>query len=94
MYYGVPGSNALSTVLTGNSNNSNLTFTHSVAPGAAYYYYLEITQADGNKIWTSPIWVTRSFSTLAIEAITLRGIQKSEIIQLSASFIKQEFYKS
>ncbi|MGZ3900238.1 MAG: T9SS type A sorting domain-containing protein, partial [Bacteroidia bacterium] len=28
--------------------------------GSTYYYYAEITQADGDVIWTSPIWYTRN----------------------------------
>ncbi|MCY7421894.1 MAG: CehA/McbA family metallohydrolase [Chitinophagaceae bacterium] len=85
VYYGVPGSNALSTVLTSKTNSKTLSFIHQIAPGARYYYYLEITQADGNKIWTSPIWVTKSFGALPIEFIKLRGLQKRETIELSAS---------
>jgi hypothetical protein len=59
IYYGVPGSNVLPTQLTFVKNSSTLTFTHVIAPGATYYYYAEIRQPDGNKIWTAPIWFTK-----------------------------------
>ncbi len=60
LYYGVPGSGTAATLLTSNTNSNTLTYTHSIANLAQYYYYLEITQTDGNKIWTSPIWYKRN----------------------------------
>ncbi|MBK6986090.1 MAG: T9SS type A sorting domain-containing protein [Bacteroidetes bacterium] len=60
VYYGVPGSGANPTVLTTVTNTSNLSYTHNMANNSTYYYYLKITQADGNIIWTSPIWYTRN----------------------------------
>jgi PKD repeat protein len=60
LYYGVPGSGTAATVLTSNTSSNTLTYTHSIANLAQYYYYLEITQTDGNKIWTSPIWYKRN----------------------------------
>lgn len=60
VYYGVPGSGINPTVLTTVTNTNNISYTHTIANNAKYYYYLRITQADGNKIWTSPIWYTRN----------------------------------
>ena len=61
VYYGVPGSALLPTILTSVTNTPNLTFTHAAATNLSkYYYYIEITQADGDKIWTSPIWYNRN----------------------------------
>ncbi|MES2591185.1 MAG: T9SS type A sorting domain-containing protein [Bacteroidota bacterium] len=60
VYSGIPGSGAISTILNSNSGSSNLTYTHSLTNNATYYYYLKITQADGDIIWTSPIWYTRN----------------------------------
>jgi len=56
--HGQPGSGTLSTVLT-KSNTNNIDFAHDLPEGEEFYYYLEITQADGDKIYTSPIWVRR-----------------------------------
>ena len=58
--YGVPGSGTNPTVLTTVTNTANLSYTHNLANNSTYYYYLKITQNDGNIIWTSPIWYTRN----------------------------------
>ena len=60
IYYGVPGSGTNPTVLTTVTNTANLSYTHNLANNSTYYYYLKITQNDGNIIWTSPIWYTRN----------------------------------
>lgn len=59
VYSGVPGSGTAPTVLTSNTNSNTLAFTHNLANLATNYYYVQITQADGNVIWTSPIWYKR-----------------------------------
>lgn len=53
---GKPGSKILGTVLTSVTNKNSLSFTKNVTSAKAYYY-LEITQKDGDKIYTSPIWI-------------------------------------
>ncbi|MES2286217.1 MAG: CehA/McbA family metallohydrolase [Bacteroidota bacterium] len=60
VYYGIPGSGANPTILNTATNSSTLSYTHTIANNATYYYYLKITQADGDIIWTSPIWYTRN----------------------------------
>lgn len=62
VYYGVPGSGNLPVILNTVNNSSTLSYTHTIANNTTYYYYLRITQADGNTIWTSPIWYTRNDS--------------------------------
>lgn len=52
---GVPGSGVLPKVLTSKSNSETLSY--SGTPPNSAYYFLEITQKDGNKVYTSPIWV-------------------------------------
>jgi hypothetical protein len=64
---GVPGSGSNPTTLTSNTNSSTLTFTdNSLANLSTKYYYIEVTQADGHKAWTSPIWYTRNDAVLPI----------------------------
>lgn len=58
LMYGQPGTNALSTELDRSATNT-LEHTHNAPKGKVFYYYLEITQSDGDKIYTSPIWVHR-----------------------------------
>lgn len=62
VYYGVPGSGQQATLLTQINQSPTLTFTHDVADGATFYYYARIIQTDGDEIFTSPIWYTRSDS--------------------------------
>ena len=50
---GVPGRNGTVTQL---SNEATTTFTP--APGA-HFYYAKLTQADGNVLWSAPVWVTQ-----------------------------------
>jgi len=60
IYYGIPGSGTAPTILNTVSNSSAISYTHTIANNSTYYYYLKITQADGDVIWTSPIWYTRN----------------------------------
>lgn len=60
VYYGIPGSGNNPTILTTVNNNANLSYTHAIANNTNYYYYLKITQTDGDIVWTSPIWYTRN----------------------------------
>jgi hypothetical protein len=55
---GKPGSNQAATVLSGASvtNTNTLQVTKNVN-GARAYYYVEVIQKDGDKIYTSPIWI-------------------------------------
>ncbi|HEU5293089.1 MAG TPA: CehA/McbA family metallohydrolase [Cyclobacteriaceae bacterium] len=56
--YGRPGSKELSTMLT-SSKKGEFEFSHDLPKGKEYYYYLEIAQSDGDKVYTSPVWVKR-----------------------------------
>jgi PKD repeat protein len=58
VYYGIPGSGSNPFVLTSATNT--LTYIHALTNNAVYYYYLKITQADGDLIYTSPIWYNRN----------------------------------
>ncbi len=62
LMYGVPGSGTAATQLTSTTSNS-LTYTHTaLANLATCYYFLDITESDGKRIITSPIWYTRDNS--------------------------------
>lgn len=60
IYYGIPGSGTNPAILTTVTNTANLSYTHAIANNSTYYYYLKITQTDGDIVWTSPIWYTRN----------------------------------
>jgi len=58
LYYGVPGSGSNPTVMTTVSSRDSLVSTFYQTTGTTYYYYAVITEADGNKAWTAPMWIT------------------------------------
>lgn len=60
IYRGIPGSGIGPSILTTISNTANVSYAATVANNASYYYYLKIIQADGDIIWTSPIWYKRN----------------------------------
>ena len=60
VYSGVAGSGNAPTQLTAINNSNTLSYTHTATSNLNYYYYLYIVQADGDKIWTAPIWYTRN----------------------------------
>ena len=56
---GVPGSGTNATTLTSTTSGS-LTYTdNALTTGNTRYYYLDITESDGKRIITAPIWYTR-----------------------------------
>ncbi len=55
---GRPGSNLSSTVLSGaTATNTNTLHVTKNVTSAKAYYYLEVIQKDGDKVYTSPIWI-------------------------------------
>lgn len=50
---GVPGRGG---VVTQMSDQATVSFTPSVG---AHFYYAKVTQADGNILWSAPVWVTQ-----------------------------------
>ena len=67
IYSGVAGSGNAATQLTSVSNTNTINYTHNATSNLEYYYYLYIVQADGDKIWTAPIWYTRN-DNLVVQA--------------------------
>jgi hypothetical protein len=58
--YGVPGSGTAATILT-SSTSASFNFTdNGLADLSQRYYYLDITESDGSRILTAPIWYTRN----------------------------------
>ncbi len=63
VFSGVAGSGSAPTQLTSVNNSNSFNYTHTANSNVEYYYYLYIVQADGDKIWTAPIWYTRNDNT-------------------------------
>lgn len=95
IWYGVPASGSTATALTSNTNSSSISFTHSMVAGSSYYYYAEITQADGDKIWTAPIWFNKNSSVLPIELVSFTAEKRKQQIILNwttASEINNNYF--
>lgn len=58
--YGVPGSGSNPTTLTSVSNVDSLIYTHAQPIGSTYYYYVLVTETNGRRAWTAPMWITIS----------------------------------
>ncbi|MBL7726827.1 MAG: T9SS type A sorting domain-containing protein, partial [Dinghuibacter sp.] len=68
--YGVPGSGVAATQLTAVTTGT-LNYNHTaLANLATGYYYLDITETDGSRIITSPIWYTRDDAALVLPLVT------------------------
>ena len=83
IYYGTPGSGINATILTSNTGSTTLNYTHSTIQGNTYYYFAKITQVGGDIIWTSPVWVYRSFVPLPLDITRFDGQQSGKQILLS-----------
>lgn len=57
---GVPGSGNIATELTSTSGNTLNYSDNALANLSQQYYYLDITETDGTRIITSPIWYSRN----------------------------------
>ena len=60
IYSGEAGSGSNATILTSTTTGS-ITYTHTaLANLTSRYYYIDITESDGKRIVTAPIWYTRN----------------------------------
>lgn len=66
IYYGIPGSNILPTILTSITFSNTLNFTHTTIPNDRFYYFARITQIDGDLIYTAPVWINRDLSSVPV----------------------------
>lgn len=57
IWSGTEGSLSYSTILASVVGNNTISFTdNAMAPGTNKYYFIEVIQADGDRIVSSPIW--------------------------------------
>jgi methionine-rich copper-binding protein CopC len=64
---GVPGRGGMVTQM---ADTASVTFTPSVG---AHFYYAKVTQADGNILWSAPVWVTQEETALRPSAMVGTG---------------------
>jgi hypothetical protein len=62
--YGIPGSTSGPTTLQYVTNRDSLVFSQAQPTGTTYYYYAYVTEIDGHKAWTAPMWVTTTSGPL------------------------------
>lgn len=58
--FGVPGSGTAATQLTSSASGTFTYTDNALTNGNQRYYYLDITETNGSRIITSPIWYTRN----------------------------------
>lgn len=75
IYYGVPGSGTRATILYLSTFSDSMSYTHIIPISTTYYYFAEITQADGNKIWTAPVWFTRNADAPSFELLSFTAVK-------------------
>jgi hypothetical protein len=81
LYSGIPGSGTAAAQLTSSSGSATLTYTDEIPDQSSYYYYAVITQADGDKVWTAPIWYTRNDALggpLPVQLVRFQAVLQNE----------------
>jgi hypothetical protein len=85
VFAGVPGSGSVATTLT-TKNTASFTYAPTLANNATNYYYLKITQTDGDIVWTSPIWYTRKSTNTVLPPVANYYIATDSCIGQSIDF--------
>jgi len=60
IYSGEPGSGTNATILSSSTSGTINYSNTSLTNGSTRYYYIDITESDGKRIITTPIWYTRN----------------------------------
>ena len=68
--FGVPGSGTAATQLTSFASGTFTYTDNALTNGSQRYYYLDITEANGSRIVTSPIWYTRNDAARGSSSLT------------------------
>jgi hypothetical protein len=85
IYYGIPGSGVNATILYQNNNANTITYTHTIPINTTYYYYLKITQTDGDIIWTAPIWMYKKSAGSPLAIFNFNAYQNASAINVNWS---------
>lgn len=82
IWKGVPGGSVNATTLATLYNQSAINFSDNIPVGSPVYYFAEITQPDGHRIWTAPVWYTRTnnpgYELLRFDASLIQNQAKLE----------------
>lgn len=87
IYAGTPGGTNLAAVIYSSTFPAADTLNLTVALQAASttYLFAEITQADGDKIWTAPVWYTRNGNPPPFELLAFTAQRSGEYASLNWS---------
>lgn len=91
IWYGVPGNNISPALLAQINGTATASYTHVLPATTTYYYYAEITQSDGDKIWTAPVWYTRNGAPPALELLNFEAENINNFAQLHWSTLNENF---
>jgi hypothetical protein len=80
-FEGVPGRNGTVTQLTEGSG----TYAFTPADGS-HFYYAVITQANGDRLWSAPVWVNQSAGSATAPTITSQPVSVTVTAGQTASF--------
>ena len=83
IYYGSPGSGINATMLAYSTGSTTLNYIHSTLQTVQYYYFAKIRQADGDDIWTAPVWVYRNAIVLPVSISKFEGHRVNKQIDLN-----------
>jgi hypothetical protein len=88
IYRGVVGSGTNATSVKSSNSVSSVTYNPtSFTLNTKYYYYAKITEADGDIIWTAPIWFQKVTVLLPIESIELNLSQTAQQIVIDFDIV-------
>ena len=81
LFNGIPGSGVEAQQVASSTGSATLSYSDPIPNQATYYYYAVITQADGDKIWTAPIWYTRNDALsgpLPVQLVRFQAVLQNE----------------
>ncbi len=78
IFHGEKGSGILPTAIATFDNTDSITFNHSIDLNSEHYYYVKVTQKDGDIIWTAPVWVKKISFPLAVSDLNLSAELQGE----------------
>ena len=73
LYYGVAGNNIIPVVIATAFNTDSLVYTHFTLANEPNYYFTEIIQADGQRLYSAPVWYTRNASPSPVILLNFTG---------------------
>jgi trimeric autotransporter adhesin len=73
LYYGVAGNGLQPTQIYIAYNTDSLVFTHITQAGENNYYFIEVVQQDNDRLYSAPIWYTRTSSPSPVVLLNFDG---------------------